>query len=63
MLNKIQLNNNQVELAKGWLPFGSHPYAYNTKGLLWYWQDWNGKPVKGCTKLSPAQVQQLDQLR
>jgi len=62
MLDKTQLNNNQIQLAKGWLPPDSYPYAYSTKGLLWYWQTWNnGLPIKGSTKLDPSQLQQLNQ--
>jgi len=63
-ISKTLLNNEQIQLAQGWLPLGSWPYAYDSnKGLLWYWQTYpNGLPVKGCTKLDPSQLQQLNQL-
>ena len=62
-ITKTPLNNTQVELAKQWLPSGSQPYGYDSnKGRLWYWQTWNGLPIKGCTKLDPSQLQQLNQL-
>jgi uncharacterized protein YigE (DUF2233 family) len=64
MINKIQLNSAQVNLAKTWLKPNYTPYAYDpTKGTLWYWQSWNGQPVKNAIKLSADQIHQLDQLR
>jgi len=64
MLDKTQLNNNQIQLAKGWLPSGSQPYAYSPSNrLIWYWQTWNnGLPIKGSTRLTPDQISQLQQL-
>jgi len=64
MLNsKIEMNDAQVELAKGWLPSDSQPYAYNPKGMLWYWRlHYSGVPVKSSTKLNPEQVDQLNRL-
>jgi hypothetical protein len=60
---KTLLNDAQVDLAKQWLPDGSHPYAYSTKGMLWYWQTHpTGLPVKNALKLSDGQLQQLNQL-
>jgi len=63
MLNKIQLNDAQIALAKQWLPTGSHPYGYNPdKCLIWYWQNTKMGPVKNALKLDLDQRQQLDQL-
>jgi hypothetical protein len=57
-INKIQLNDDQVDLAKQWLPNGSYPYAYNIKGMLWF-RDHLGH--KNAIKLSADQIQQLNQ--
>jgi hypothetical protein len=57
-MNKIQLNEKQIALAKSWLPNGSQPYAHNTK-LLWFRDD-QGR--KNAVNLTPIQSQQLNQL-
>jgi len=64
MINKIQLNYAQFELATSWLPDGSQPYAYNPdKGILWYLQPhYSGVVVQNSTKLSPDQLVRLNQL-
>jgi hypothetical protein len=58
MINKIQLNDAQVQLAKQWLPSDSHPYAYNRK-LLWF-RDSLGR--KNAINLNQQMVDQLNQL-
>jgi len=61
--NKIEMNDAQISLAQSWLPSGSWPYAYNTRGIIWFWQTWNkGLPIKGSAKLTHDQVEQLNQL-
>jgi len=47
-ISKTLLNNEQIQLAQGWLPLGSWPYAYDSnKGLLWYWQTYPNVPPSG----------------
>jgi len=58
-MNKIQLSDAQVELAKQWLPSGSYPYAYSTKGMLWF-RDSLGR--KNAINLNQQMVDQLNQL-
>ena len=58
---KIQLNDNQIRLAKQWLPSGSHPYAHDNK-MLWFWQPHYSGFVKNALKLSQDQIRQLNQL-
>jgi hypothetical protein len=55
---KVQLNDKQIQLAKGWLPNGSWPYGHNGK-LLWF-RDSLGR--KNALKLSQEQIDQLNQL-
>ena len=57
-MNKIQLNNQQVKLAQGWLPANSYPYAHNGK-LLWF-RDHLGR--KNAINLTQQMVNQLNQL-
>jgi len=57
-MNKTQLNNSQITLAKTWLPLGSWPYAHNGK-LLWFYDSYGRK---NALNLTPSQVQQLNQL-
>jgi hypothetical protein len=57
------MNHKQIALAQSWLPQHSHPYKYDsTKCLIWFWQDSQLGPIKGCTRLTPNQIKQLDQL-
>jgi hypothetical protein len=61
-INKIEMNDNQVKLAKQWLAEGCEPYGYNNK-MIWYWEiHYSGVPIKNGMKLSPEQVEQLNQL-
>jgi len=63
LINKAQLNSNQIQLVRNWLPQGSQLYTYSPdKGMIWYLQDWSGRPVKNALKLDPSQLQQLSQL-
>jgi hypothetical protein len=61
MLNKVQLNDNQIALAKTWLADGCEPYAYNGK-VVWFWQTTAFGLVKNALTLDSNQRQQLDQL-
>jgi hypothetical protein len=58
-VTKIEMNQTQIELAQSWLPSGSYPYAYSTKGMLWF-RDHLGH--KNGLKLSSDQLQKLTQL-
>jgi len=57
-INKTQLNKDQIKLAQNWLPDGNYPYGHNGK-LLWFYDD---KGRKNALKLSPEQIDQLNQL-
>ena len=62
--SKVQLNSDQIKLAKQWLNKDNkdcEPYAHDSK-MLWFWETTPTGPVKNAVKLSLAQVQQLEQL-
>jgi len=63
-INKIQLNPNQIQLAKSWLKYGCEPYAYNPDiQMLWFRElHCSGVPIKNGLKLSSDQIQKLTQL-